>query len=275
MAGFRSLWGTLPAPASAKPGLVWRQLSSHQPLAVCPDGSTPLTLPQNRKLCHTAQHRRGCVVYSFGSNNDFSFEEAVLEQDERCKIHTFDPTATHVHGRNSMGKAIKQGSARLRAALSVHQTGLAHFDGLGDIPHPWNAPVLLFKMQTLPTLMTQLGHRHVHVLKIDTSGEMEVLHTLNASGFSLRAFDQVLMEIHLYHPTTSGERQRCCYGFEDVTKAFEIMRTHGFAVLSLQPASGRTFTPDTCCAEVAWVKQRGASAGRHRYFRTTNTTRHR
>ena len=41
-------------------------------------------------LSYCTEHRMGCVVYSFGSNNDFSFEEAVLAQDERCKIHTFD-----------------------------------------------------------------------------------------------------------------------------------------------------------------------------------------
>ena len=36
-------------------------------------------------------HRPGCVVYSFGSNGDTSFEEAVLNRTA-CAVFTFDPT---------------------------------------------------------------------------------------------------------------------------------------------------------------------------------------
>ena len=227
---------------------MWMQLSSNTRIAsTCPDGSPPLALPQNRKMCRTTHNQTGCVVWSFGSNEDFTFEEAVLERDARCIIHTFDPTIASVRAKEKC-------SSSLRAAMTVHSTGLAHFDGLGDVPHPQSKPTKLFAMQTLPTLMGQLGHRHVHMLKIDTSGELEVLHALNASGASLRVFDQVLVEIHLYHPTPHGERQRCCYGMEDVARVFRIMETHGFAVMSLQPSSGHRFQQASCCAEVAWVK---------------------
>ena len=37
--------------------------------------------------------------------------------------------------------------------------------------------------------------------------------------------------------------------------AFGVMKMHGFVMTSLQPASGSTFLPDTCYAEIAWVKQ--------------------
>ena len=33
-----------------------------------------------------------CVVYSVGSNNNFMFEEAIVEQiGKHCEVHTFDP----------------------------------------------------------------------------------------------------------------------------------------------------------------------------------------
>lgn len=256
MAGFRSLWGTLPAPSNAESGLVWIELKQRQPLLdVCPDSSTPVHLSNGRRMCST-RNASSCLAYSFGSNGDFEFEEEVLRQDPRCEIHTFDPTMEVGERRAAIQTSIKRASARLQASIRVHRGfGLAHFDGMGDIPHPRKEKATIFRMATLPTIMQELGHSHVHVLKIDTSGELEVLYALNATGASLRSFDQVLMEIHLYHPTTFGERQRCCYDAEDVAVVLDIMRAHGFAVMSLEPPGyARTFRPKTCCAEVAWIK---------------------
>lgn len=44
---------------------------------------------------HTCRRDPGpgpCLVYSVGSNNDFSFEIGVHERYPDCEIHTFDPT---------------------------------------------------------------------------------------------------------------------------------------------------------------------------------------
>ena len=109
-------------------------------------------------------------------------------------------------------------------------------------------------MKTLSTIMKTLNHNYANLLKIDTSGEMEVVYNLNKSGFSFRVFDQILMEIHLYHPTSSGEKQRCCYGRNDAEKTFQIFNSHGFRIISLQPADGHIFKKETCCAEVAWAR---------------------
>ncbi len=256
MAGFRSLWGTLPAPSNAESGLVWIELKQRQLLLdVCPDSTAPVHLSNGRRMCST-RNASSCLAYSFGSNGDFEFEEEVLRQDPRCEMHTFDPTMEDGERRAAIQTSIKRASARLQASIRVHRGfGLAHFDGMGDIPHPRKVKATLFRMATLPTIMRELGHSHVNVIKIDTSGELEVLYALNATGASLRSFDQVLMEIHLYHPSTFGERQRCCYGAEDVAMVFDIMRAHGFAVMSLEPPGyARTFRPKTCCAEVAWIK---------------------
>jgi len=38
---------------------------------------------------HRISHQKDCLVYSVGSNNDFSFEEAVLDKiGHHCEIHT-------------------------------------------------------------------------------------------------------------------------------------------------------------------------------------------
>lgn len=36
-----------------------------------------------------------CVIYSFGSNNQFEFEEAVASLSKNCRIHVFDCTVEH------------------------------------------------------------------------------------------------------------------------------------------------------------------------------------
>ena len=36
----------------------------------------------------------GCVVYSFGSNGETSWERALLERAPQCEVHVFDPTLT-------------------------------------------------------------------------------------------------------------------------------------------------------------------------------------
>ena len=162
MAGFRSLWGTLPAPSNAESGLVWIELKQRQPLLdVCPDSSTPVHLSNGRRMCST-RNASSCLAYSFGSNGDFEFEEEVLRQDPRCEIHTFDPTMEVGERRAAIQTSIKRASARLQASIRVHRGfGLAHFDGMGDIPHPRKEKATIFRMATLPTIMQELGHSHV------------------------------------------------------------------------------------------------------------------
>ena len=42
---------------------------------------------------HKLRTKKDCLIYSFGSENKFDFEEAVLQQIGRnCEVHTFDHT---------------------------------------------------------------------------------------------------------------------------------------------------------------------------------------
>lgn len=101
------------------------------------------------RIARRAEHsHQPCLVYSVGSNNDFSFEEAVLRDvSPTCEIHTFDPTiGDHPSNLPANGK------------ISFHPWGLAQADS-GDF-------------KTMATIRTELGHVHrqVDILKIDCEG---------------------------------------------------------------------------------------------------------
>lgn len=107
--------------------------------------------------------QQGCLVYSFGSENKFDFELALLEHiGPHCEVHTFD----HTVGLNP-----------------THQPEGVHF-------HPWGLgnrgeseatikrirdleeyePCICLK--SLDQIVTDLNHwgRRIDVLKIDVEG---------------------------------------------------------------------------------------------------------
>lgn len=67
------------------------------PIITCPP-SRPIkryggTSDGSKLLCDVTEklQREGCVIYSLGSNGDYSFERSMLKET-RCQIHTFDCT---------------------------------------------------------------------------------------------------------------------------------------------------------------------------------------
>lgn len=85
----------------------------------------------------------GCVVYSLGSNNDFSFEEAVLAQT-RCTVHTFDCTINRP--RETLKPRLEFYPFCIDANEHEHN---------GNIYH------------TLEWIQRHLHHPTVHLLKMD------------------------------------------------------------------------------------------------------------
>lgn len=115
-----------------------------------------------------------CLVYSVGSNNDFSFEQAVKDNiGQHCEIHTFDPA-------DYAREAKKVGS-------TYHQWGI---DGTshGDQKQQ------IFK--TLKQTVEELGHanRTIDLFKIDCEGcELQSHQTWFEAPVTLR---QILVEVH-------------------------------------------------------------------------------
>lgn len=98
----------------------------------------------------TLLHRPGCVVYSFGSNGETSFEETILERTP-CQVFTFDPTLNEA----------KLAKVMAVPRLNFSATGLATVDGEASFAGA-RRPV-----RTLRTIMKELGHDWIDVLKVD------------------------------------------------------------------------------------------------------------
>ena len=96
-------------------------------------------------------HHRRCVVYSFGVNDNWSFDTGMAELG--CDVYAYDPSL----GRRT-GDAFMGHPQRIR----YHAVGLAAYDGV--------EPRRGWPMRTLRTLMAENGHRHVDVVKADVEG---------------------------------------------------------------------------------------------------------
>jgi hypothetical protein len=113
-----------------------------------------------------------CLVYSVGSNDEFSFEESILKEiSPDCEIHTFDPT---------VGDSPSN--------LPTH--GKINF-------HPWGMAGRDQGMyKTLPTIIDELGHKgeEIDIFKIDCEGcELETFRSWFEGPTLIR---QILLEVH-------------------------------------------------------------------------------
>ena len=141
-----------------------------------------------------------CVVYSFGSNGEISFEEDLIERTRGlCEVHIFDPTLTdETKGNNNWFNGPEANDLRKGKELPhIHW----YAEGLGDAHR-----VVKFDrggnitVRSLTYFMAQLGHKNLDILKIDIEG-MEIPTFMN-SIFKLPRlpFRQLLIEFHVGDP---------------------------------------------------------------------------
>ncbi|KAK4538319.1 hypothetical protein CDCA_CDCA17G4344 [Cyanidium caldarium] len=187
---------------------------------VCDVHSLHLRPQLFRSLGHS-QYR--CVVYSFGSNNDFSFEERLHERLPHCQIFVFDATSSPPDPPRDY---IQYYSRMLRAAESSDSLG----DIVTDLNH-WEQPV------NLEVLKVDIEHGEYDALlgafdiaKLIRTGHKK-LSELNdeesralLTWRALRRARQVLIELHfLENATESG------HAF------FEGMDEAGFVIFHKEP----------------------------------------
>jgi len=118
---------------------------------------------------HRIAAQEKCLVYSIGSNNDFSFEKSVKEEiGQHCEIHTFDITDYSASAR--------------KANVTFHKFGLGVIDS--------------FDLKSFKTIVKELGHagRTIDIFKIDCEGcEFKSAQTWYDAGVVLR---QIQVELH-------------------------------------------------------------------------------
>ncbi|CAF3404576.1 unnamed protein product [Rotaria socialis] len=141
------------------------------------------------------------LVYSFGSNGDFSFERAIQEQFPKAEIHTFD-------------LGVYQCPANV---CTFHQVRLGN--GKND------------SSKSFQTIVNDLGHqrREIHLLKVDIEGSeynlFEEMFRISTDKTTqvMPYVRQILFEIHLPADRSEVSSRRA-------HQLFELFRVNNYAI---------------------------------------------
>lgn len=170
---------------------------------------------QNRHRYH--YQNMPCIVYSIGSNNEFSFEEQVRIVAPGCEIHTFDPTVKET----GEGKAFYD---------QYHGTyGLAGVDSdKGKFP-----------VRSIESIMKELNHNYIDYLKVDIEGfEWDFLRKVDWTRVRV---GQLLIEVH---PPVKGGRSfhlSSDMNARELDIIFHKLEDAGFYLISLEPVTYSNF----------------------------------
>jgi len=175
------------------------------------------------------------IVYSFGVGEDISFDKAMIERFG-LTIHAFDPTP----------RAIEYVKSHIFSTCFVmHEYGISSFDGRAPFyaPRssiavsytllfrlPQDAKPLLVPIKRLSTIIKELGHERIDILKMDIEGaEYDVIEDMFISEIRPR---QILVEFHHRFPGISKAK---------TAKAIELIRSMGYSLFSVPPTKDNEF----------------------------------
>lgn len=175
------------------------------------------------------------VVYSFGIGEDISFDRELIET---CgvRVHGFDPTPRSLQWLKSQS---------LPEGFTIHAYGIAAHDGKLLLYPPMNSshvslsvvrrgneeasPVEL-PVKRLVTVMKELGHDHIDLLKLDIEGaEYDVIPDVLESNLTIH---QLLIEFH---------HRFAEFGAKRTGLIVKMLKQHGFRLFSVSP-SGEEFS---------------------------------
>ncbi len=169
------------------------------------------------------------IVYSCGVGDDISFDLSIIEATG-ASIHAFDPTPRSIAW-------VEQ--ADTPSNFRMHAYGVAGSDGTVAFSPPENpahishtildraatsASAIEVPVKRISTIMTELGHDKIDVLKMDIEGaEYEVVEDLIRSRI---VPDQILVEFHHRFPGVGAAKTR---------RAIAQLRSAGYLLYAVSP----------------------------------------
>jgi FkbM family methyltransferase len=165
-----------------------------------------------------------CIVYDFGIRENPEFGKTLLGAPFYCKVYAFDPSPItrefyaspkSAHLRNHpnytlfhYGAGGVDGSVRLneydwgqvsiiRFPLEIQKNCSASGNCALDF-HPYQLQTFMLPVKTLDTIMKELGHDHVDILKLDVEGSEYAFLEHALEHDNLRNVSQLSVEWHHY-----------------------------------------------------------------------------
>eukprot|EP01135_Chromosphaera_perkinsii_P003015 Nk52_evm37s232 gene=Nk52_evmTU37s232 len=177
-----------------------------------------------------------CIIYSMGSNNEFSFEASMHYLYPNCEIHTFDHTVSNPD---------------IPSYVKYHHWGVSGTDGETVIDHATRRVALVDgNAYTIPTIQKALKHtgRTIQVLKIDIEGSeysafAPYFKDVNSPKTPVLNFEQIQIELHT---------QRSISSFKETHKLIEDFTVKGNYVITHKEPNIQNV--GRCCIEYAFVK---------------------
>jgi len=167
------------------------------------------------------------VVYSFGVGEDASFDIALIHKYD-LTVHAFDPTPKSIEW-------VKR--QKFPGNFIMHDYGIAGFDGIVTFYPPENpdhvshtilerpstkTKAISVSVKKLSTIMQELGHDHIDILKMDIEGaEYDVIKDIYKSDIRP---GQILIEFHHRFPGVGIKKTRDAIG---------IIRSMGYQLFSV------------------------------------------
>jgi FkbM family methyltransferase len=220
-----------------------------------PQGQQQFQLVDNWPVLPSSEMSSSCVVYSFGIGGDFLYEDQMASQG--CEVHAFDPTTD------------------LREKHQSHSVPNVHFHFLGltgknattQKMDTFYGSVDQSVLKDLSTIMTELNHTHLDVLKIDCEGcEWDVFSSFSKEDLATKV-KLLNLEIHFSSLHRIPALQTYLTLFDIILDSFKIFYRHdnqGDHPTPIHTSSELMSVglPDNqCCIEYAFFNNIGFSDG--------------
>lgn len=165
------------------------------------------------------------VVYSCGIGEDISFDLCLIQR-YGLTVNAFDPTPESIRWLEAQHKPDR---------FHFHPVGIAGHDGTislhkqSDIGDDVSMSALrgdpkgkqVVPVKRISTIMGELGHRHIDLLKMDIEGcEYDVIEDILENRLSIR---QLLIEFHHRWPEIGHARTQT---------ALSLLRSHGYRIFA-------------------------------------------